>query len=68
MFLKQPCSCLIFGPNFTHFKSQQFDAWYDKALSEVNDSLRISLYQRMDSLVIAEAPVVPLFIAKVPAD
>jgi ABC-type transport system substrate-binding protein len=30
-------------------------------LSEVNDSLRISLYRRMDSLVIAEAPVVPLF-------
>ncbi|MFT5668838.1 MAG: ABC-type transport system substrate-binding protein [Vicingaceae bacterium] len=49
------------GPNFTHFKSQRFDVWYDKALSEVNDSLRISLYRRMDSLVIAEAPVVPLF-------
>lgn len=49
------------GPNYTHFKNQQFDQWYNKALSETNDSVRLSLYQRMDSLVISEAPVVPLF-------
>jgi len=49
------------GPNYTHFKSQQFDSWYNEALVEVNDSLRFNLYQKMDSLVISEAPVVPLF-------
>lgn len=49
------------GPNYTHFKSQLFDGLYDKALSETNDTLRNSLYQKMDSLVISEAPVVPLF-------
>tara|TARA_B110000046_G_scaffold108222_1_gene115576 strand:- start:29568 stop:31190 length:1623 start_codon:yes stop_codon:yes gene_type:complete len=49
------------GPNYTHFKNQQFDDWYNQALSETNDSLRVSLYQQMDSLVISEAPVVPLF-------
>ncbi len=49
------------GPNYTHFKSEQFDLWYNQALAETNDTLRLKLYQRMDSLVISEAPVVPLF-------
>ncbi len=49
------------GPNYTHFKNEQYDRWYREAASQTNDSLRIRLYQRMDSLVIAEAPVVPLY-------
>ncbi|MEQ9262077.1 MAG: ABC transporter substrate-binding protein [Owenweeksia sp.] len=49
------------GPNYTHFKNEQYDRWYREATSQTNDSLRIRLYQRMDSLVIAEAPVVPLY-------
>lgn len=49
------------GPNYTHFSHPQFDAWYEEAmtLSELDD--RIPLYQRMDSLVMSEAPVVPLY-------
>ena len=49
------------GPNYTHFRNEKFDAWYNQALTETNDSLRLRLYQQMDSLVISEAPVVPLF-------
>lgn len=49
------------GPNYTHFRNEQFDAWYEEARAETNDSLRYRLYQRMDSLVLYEAPVVPLF-------
>lgn len=49
------------GPNYTHFKNEQFDLWYNQALAETIDSLRLNLYQKMDSLVISEAPVVPLF-------
>lgn len=49
------------GPNYTHFKNEQFDVWYNQALSETSDSLRFNLYQKMDSLIISEAPVVPLF-------
>lgn len=49
------------GPNYTHFTSQQFDGWYDESLAETNDSLRNNLYRKMDSLVISESAVVPLF-------
>lgn len=49
------------GPNYTHFHNEQFDRWYESAGTQTNDSLRYLLYQRMDSLIIAEAPVVPLY-------
>lgn len=49
------------GPNYTHFKNRQFDSWYRQATSETNDSIRVNLYRRMDSLVMAQAPVVPLY-------
>lgn len=49
------------GPNYTHFKNAQFDDWYREASTITNDSTRQVLYQRMDSLVLAEAPVVPLY-------
>ena len=46
-------SNLIFTP--------AFDALYESALSEKNDSLRYKLYQQMDQMVINDAPVVPLW-------
>lgn len=49
------------GPNYTHFKHEQFDEWYDMALAAETDTIRYLYYQKMDSLIIAEAPVVPLF-------
>ena len=49
------------GPNYTRFANPLFDEWYEQAISTTNDSLRIRLYQRMDSLVISEAPVIPLY-------
>ncbi len=49
------------GPNYTRFTNQQFDRLYEKSKSIVNDSLRYEYYRRLDSIVIAEAPVVPLF-------
>lgn len=49
------------GPNYTHFKNDLFDKWYVESSKETNDSIRRSLYQRMDSLVISEAPIVPLY-------
>jgi len=49
------------GPNYSRFESVQFDQWYEEAKVSPSDSLRRSLYQKMDSLVMDEAPVVPLY-------
>lgn len=49
------------GPNYTHFKNTQFDQLYEKSLTVVNDTERHQLYQKMDALIIEEAPVIPLF-------
>ena len=49
------------GPNYTHFGSKQFDRLYDRAKSESDPDRRAHLYRAMDSLVMAEAPVVVLY-------
>jgi peptide/nickel transport system substrate-binding protein len=48
-------------PNYTRYKSKRFDALFEKALAEVNDSLRYKLYQEADQMVMDDAPVVPLW-------
>ncbi|MCH3883199.1 MULTISPECIES: ABC transporter substrate-binding protein [Tenacibaculum] len=49
------------GPNYTHFKNDLFDTLYEQSISEVNNNKRYKLYQKMDSIIIAEAPIVPLY-------
>ncbi|WP_345006930.1 ABC transporter substrate-binding protein [Snuella lapsa] len=49
------------GPNYTHFRDEQFDKLYEQAFTETNNKHRVSLYTKMDSLVMAKAPIVPLF-------
>lgn len=49
------------GPNYTHFKNEQFDALYESAFNETNVSKRQILYSKMDSLVMQKTPIVPLF-------
>ncbi|WP_462248881.1 ABC transporter substrate-binding protein [Ferruginibacter sp.] len=48
-------------PNYTRYKNATYDLLYEKSLSEKNDSLRYKLYQQMDKIIIADAPVVPLW-------
>jgi oligopeptide transport system substrate-binding protein len=48
-------------PNYTRFKSDAFDKLYELALEETNDSLRYDLYRSMDKIIVANAPVVPLW-------
>jgi peptide/nickel transport system substrate-binding protein len=48
-------------PNYTRYKNAGYDVLYEKALSEKNDSLRYTLYQQMDRMIIEDAPVVPLW-------
>ncbi|MFZ1530004.1 MAG: ABC transporter substrate-binding protein [Ferruginibacter sp.] len=48
-------------PNYTRYKNPAFDVLYNQALEETNDSLRYELYRQMDKLVLADAPIVPLW-------
>jgi ABC-type transport system substrate-binding protein len=48
-------------PNYTRFNSREFDALFEQAIAETNDSLRYELYRRADQVMISEAPVVPLW-------
>ncbi len=49
------------GPNYMHFKNGVFDSLYVKSLSVSNIDERKMLYTKMDSIIIEEAPVIPLF-------
>jgi peptide/nickel transport system substrate-binding protein len=49
------------GPNYTHYKSENFDKLYEAAFVETDADDRAILYTKMDSLIIATAPIVPLF-------
>lgn len=49
------------GPNYTHFKNEAFDKMYEAAYLETDPDLRAELYTKMDSLIMDEAPIVPLF-------
>lgn len=49
------------GPNYTHFSDSDFDILYRKALETTDESKRTLYYLKMDSLVMAQAPIVPLY-------
>ncbi|WP_299126966.1 ABC transporter substrate-binding protein [uncultured Winogradskyella sp.] len=49
------------GPNYTHFKSDAFDTMYETAYLETDITKREHLYTKMDSLIMASAPIVPMF-------
>lgn len=49
------------GPNYTHYKNNNFDALYEKAVTTVDNKQRYKLYQKMDSLLMQSAPVIPLY-------
>jgi ABC-type dipeptide transport system, periplasmic component len=48
-------------PNYTRFKSIEFDKLYEKALTEKDDATRAGIYQQADRYIINNAPVVPLW-------
>lgn len=49
------------GPNYTLFSNAEYDKLYEASLSTTKDSLRYSYYAQMDSIIVAEAPVVVLY-------
>src|SRR5690606_31363315 len=52
------------GPNYTHFKNELFDYLYEKSFLETDNQKRFELYRQMDSIIISDAPVIPLFYDK----
>ena len=48
-------------PNYTRYNNPAFDAVFEKAIRETNDSARYSLYRAADQIMIDDAPVVPLW-------
>ncbi|HEY0749992.1 MAG TPA: ABC transporter substrate-binding protein, partial [Chitinophagaceae bacterium] len=48
-------------PNYTRYNNPRYDAAFEKAISETNDSVRYTLYREADKILMADAPVVPLW-------
>ena len=49
------------GPNYMHFKNVTYDSLYKKSLGISEIEERRILYTKMDSIIVDEAAVVPLF-------
>ena len=49
------------GPNYTHFKNTIFDSLYQETMMLSNPGERVELYKKMDSLLISQYPVIPLY-------
>ena len=49
------------GPNYTHFSNPVLDSLYEESLSVTDIDVRKEYYRKMDSIVIDQAAVVPLF-------
>lgn len=49
------------GPNYTHFSNLTFDERYDEAMQMANLQDRVPVYQELDSMLMAEAPVMVLY-------
>jgi peptide/nickel transport system substrate-binding protein len=49
------------GPNYTHFESQLYDSIYEKTLKISEQKKRPKFYRQLDSIIISQAAVIPLF-------
>lgn len=49
------------GSNYTHYKNMEFDLLFEKAIHESNRDIKTKLYQKMDQLLIDDAPIIPLY-------
>ena len=49
------------GFNYTHYNNPVFDKCYEQARNCLNTEEKIALYQKMDQMLIDDAPIVPLY-------
>lgn len=48
-------------PNYTRYRSPQYDELFESSLTELNDSVRFVKYSMLDNMIMSEAPIVPLW-------
>jgi len=48
-------------PNYTRFNNKTFDNLYETSFSITDEKLRFDVYRKLDSIIIEEAPIVPLY-------
>jgi len=53
------------GANRMRYSNPAFDSLYVEALHTTNDSIRLDLYQRMENIVLPDAPVILLYYDKI---
>lgn len=49
------------GPNYTHYKNDLFDKKYIEAIQEIDEEKRTKIYAEMDSILMDDAPTIPLY-------
>lgn len=49
------------GPNYMHYKNVVFDSLYVQSQNISDIKIRKDYYRKMDSLIVADAPIVPLY-------
>lgn len=49
------------GPNYYHYSNPEFDVLFEKSFTITDKTARENIYTKMDSMVIADAPIVPLY-------
>ena len=49
------------GPNRTRYYSEAYEKLFAQAMNTAQDSLRWRMYQQLDSMIIADAPIIPLY-------
>ncbi len=48
-------------PNYTRYSNPAYDLMYEQSLKETNDSIRYALYRKMDNIILADVPIIPLW-------
>ena len=50
-----------FGPNYTHFENSKFDSIFLKSYEQQSKTKRFNYYQDLDSMIVEESPIIPLY-------
>lgn len=48
-------------PNYTRFNNKTFDNLYETSFSITDEKQRFDIYRKLDSIILEEAPIVPLY-------